>query len=85
MRSGYGDSRSLRAVLNFQDINLDALSSLEYFALYLLSFRKDRIDLSEIYADIAADITLDNTRNDLFLLALPLASLGLTALLADLL
>ena len=73
MRSGYGDSRSLRAVLNFQDINLDALSSLEYFALYLLSLFNYRMELSEIYSDIAANITLDNTRNDLFLLALPLA------------
>ena len=73
MRSGYGNSRSLRTVLNFQDINLNALSSLEYLALYLLCFRKDRIDLSEIYADIAADITLDDTCNNLFLLTLPLA------------
>ena len=73
MGSGYGDSRSFRAVLDFQDINLDTLGSLEGLAFDLLSLREDRIDLSEIYADIAADVTLNDTGNDLFLLALPLA------------
>lgn len=54
-------------------------------SLHLLHFVKHGIRLTKIYADVAADVTLYDTGNNLMLLRMELIEYCLALLLADLL
>ena len=65
MCTGYKDLRSLRCVFYFQNVKLDTLGRAEYFTFYHFIFHQDGIYFTKVYADISADITLNNTGNDI--------------------
>ena len=79
------DTRSLRGVLHFYDVDLDTLSGFEDFALHLLILGQHGICLTQVDADIFADIALyhagDNILFLLIILIVDHASLFFTDLL----
>ena len=55
------DTGSLRGVLHFYDVDLDTLRGFEDFALHLLILGQHGICLTQVDADIFADIALHYT------------------------
>src|SRR5699024_9337591 len=85
MCTGYENLRSLRGVLNFQHIDLDALCGTENFTLYLLVLIQDAVHFSKVDADISSQVALYNTCYYLALFSEVLVIENLALLLADLL
>ena len=83
MRTGYGNTRSLRGVLNFQNVNLDTLGRLEDLALYLLCLVQDGVHLAQVDADVLAQVTLYDTGYHILLLLVPLVKLHAALFLTD--
>ena len=69
MGTGYGDLRSLRSVLNFENVNLYTLAGTERLAANLLGLDQKRVHLAEIQRNRGSVDSLNNAGNNLMLLA----------------
>ena len=83
MCSGNQDTRSLRCILNFKNVNFYSLSWLEGLTLYLFVLCKYCVCLTKVDADIFAHYSLNNTGYHFFFDSIVLIVKNFTLFLTD--
>ena len=83
MCSANKDSWAFGCILYLKNIYFYALCRFKFFTFYLLRFIEHRICLSKVDADISANITLNNTCYNIFLLLKELIVNNASLFLAD--